>query len=163
MTLTIPEITAEDARGAAARFRDLVLDSMLSIDDQFLVDGLDEKTATYILMMARRNPAIRPSLATAARGRAYGYERTTRRSPRTVYFIQQGTRGPIKIGVAVDIAARIKTLQTGCAEPLRVLATVPGSQQAEHALHRQFADLRMEGEWFSPAPELIAYIKGCCS
>lgn len=75
-----------------------------------------------------------------------------------VYFIQQGTDGPIKIGHTKNVDRRLRSLSTGSPVALHVLALTPGGEREERALHRRFDSLRMQGEWFAPAPELIAFI-----
>jgi hypothetical protein len=78
---------------------------------------------------------------------------------RYVYFIQSGGEdGPIKIGVTTDPALRVKRLQTGSAAPLRLLGTIKGDEALERAYHAHFAAYRLRGEWFSPAPEVLAAI-----
>lgn len=76
-----------------------------------------------------------------------------------VYFIQQGDSGAIKIGCSKNPAQRLQSLQTGHSEPLRLLTCAVGSQAQERALHDRFAHLRVSGEWFRPAEELLAYIR----
>lgn len=68
----------------------------------------------------------------------------------SVYFIQAGSNGPIKIGYSSNVAKRIETLQTGNAISLRLLASFshPQAPNIERTLHEMFGDLRMEGEWF---------------
>jgi Meiotically up-regulated gene 113 len=68
-----------------------------------------------------------------------------------VYFIG-GTSGPVKIGTTVNLPARLKKLQTGSANRLRVLACVPGGLALEAEYHRRFAALQVNGEWFKGAP-----------
>lgn len=77
---------------------------------------------------------------------------------RYIYFIQAITGGPIKIGSAVNIADRIKSLQTGSASPLCLLVSVVGTVKDERALHRQLREYRFSGEWFSPDGEVLAVI-----
>jgi hypothetical protein len=76
-----------------------------------------------------------------------------------VYFIQGMKGGPIKIGHSRDVEKRIKELQTGFPTKLIVLALLPGSRSTEASLHRRFKKYRLHGEWFSPAPELLEYIR----
>lgn len=65
------------------------------------------------------------------------------------YFIQSVYGGPIKIGSSANsLLSRLKALQTGHPEPLRVLARMPGAFH-EGQLHRRFADWRLTGEWFA--------------
>lgn len=83
------------------------------------------------------------------------------RPPGFLYFVQQGLRGPIKIGWTCDLEKRVATLQTGNPEPLYVLVAVPCWPDLEGVAHRVFAPYRLRGEWFSPAPQLLEYIEGC--
>lgn len=76
-----------------------------------------------------------------------------------VYFIQQGDSGAIKIGCSKNPTQRLQGLQTGHSEPLRLLTCAMGSQAQERALHDRFAHLRVSGEWFRPAEDLLAYIR----
>lgn len=73
-----------------------------------------------------------------------------------VYFAQAGDR--IKIGWSRNVATRIATLQTANADPLHLLATVPGARSLERQLHERFAAARLSGEWFEATPDLLAYI-----
>lgn len=74
----------------------------------------------------------------------------------SVYFAQADDR--IKIGWSKQVSARLASLQTGCPSPIRLLGTIPGSRAVERRLHEQFASLRLSGEWFRAAPELLAHI-----
>lgn len=75
-----------------------------------------------------------------------------------VYFIQASS-GPIKIGVAVDVAARLAELQIGSHESLNLLGVVTGDAAREGELHGMFSSLRIRGEWFRPADELLEFIR----
>lgn len=73
-----------------------------------------------------------------------------------VYFIQAQC-GSIKIGRARNVRYRLDELQ--CANPheLNLLAVaVDGGREREY--HRQFAEHRTRGEWFSPHPDILAEI-----
>lgn len=74
-----------------------------------------------------------------------------------VYFIA-AYRGLIKIGVAKDVQARLRALQTGSGVALTLLATVPGSYALERHYHQRFASRRRHGEWFARHPSLMAEI-----
>lgn len=74
-----------------------------------------------------------------------------------LYFIGSES-GPIKIGVSVDPAKRLKGLQTGYPEKLSLLAVIRGQAYREPEYHDRFAAHRLHGEWFSPAPEILAEI-----
>jgi DNA-binding NtrC family response regulator len=78
----------------------------------------------------------------------------------TIYFIQHGQTGPIKIGqTKTTVAKRFAGLQTCSAEPLRVIATMATrGQVSERALHAKFRGLRTRGEWYKPERELIDFI-----
>lgn len=81
-----------------------------------------------------------------------------RRVEQLVYFIQSAT-GDIKIGMAVDVKARLKGLQTAHPVKLELLASTGGGREQEKAYHTQFADHRLHGEWFAPHPDILAEIE----
>jgi hypothetical protein len=74
----------------------------------------------------------------------------------SVYFADAG--GHIKIGWSRKVSTRLAQLQTGSAVPIRLLGTMPGGRAAEQRIHEQFAHLRISGEWFIAAPELLAFV-----
>lgn len=65
-----------------------------------------------------------------------------------VYIIRSGSDGPVKIGWAVHVAGRVAALQTGHPGLLTLVRTIGGTPETESWLHRNFAALRMNGEWF---------------
>ncbi len=75
-----------------------------------------------------------------------------------IYFLQQGKDGPVKVGKSVDPHARIRSLQTGSSEPLRVLAFAPGDERRESEIHRRLKPHRIRGEWYQPSPDVFALI-----
>uniref|UniRef100_A0A6H1ZYZ5 Bacteriophage T5 Orf172 DNA-binding domain-containing protein n=1 Tax=viral metagenome TaxID=1070528 RepID=A0A6H1ZYZ5_9ZZZZ len=81
------------------------------------------------------------------------------REQEKLYFVQQGTRGPVKIGISKEPEERIKVLQTGNPKKLRLIWTInPKSKNVENTLHRVFLDERLEGEWFLPSEMLARLI-----
>jgi hypothetical protein len=79
--------------------------------------------------------------------------------PSLVYFIQRGEDGPVKIGHSKNVRGRLSALQTGIPERLRVLGVLDGGKAEEQRLHRYFGAYCIQGEWFKPVPELLAYIR----
>lgn len=75
-----------------------------------------------------------------------------------IYFVGW-ERGPIKIGIASTPHRRIKDIQTGCPHKLRIWAMVPGTQNDEAKLHKQFANDKLKGEWFKRSTGLLAEIE----
>lgn len=75
-----------------------------------------------------------------------------------VYFIQAGADGPVKIGIAVEVAVRMRKLQDGNPQVLRLLGVATGGRKAESRWHARFAAARLRGEWFMPVPDLLAAI-----
>jgi len=68
-----------------------------------------------------------------------------------VYFIQAGgDDGPVKIGWSLNPMKRLRSLQTGSGQVLRLLAVMPGDRKKERAMHRAFSSRRIHGEWFNP-------------
>lgn len=76
-----------------------------------------------------------------------------------VYFIQAGYSGPVKIGVAYDPVERMKELQVGNHQELRLVGIQLGTPSDEKQLHGFFADLHIRGEWFRPEEVLLKYVK----
>lgn len=75
-----------------------------------------------------------------------------------VYFIRNGNT--IKIGHSHAPNKRMKDMQTSCHAKLEMLAITDGGRMREKVLHKKFAKLRLSGEWFTLAPEIIKYISG---
>jgi hypothetical protein len=74
-----------------------------------------------------------------------------------IYIMRADTRA--KIGwCAGDVHKRKAELQTGCPYPLEVLLTFAGTPEDEGTLHREFADLRVQGEWFRYEGRLVAFV-----
>lgn len=80
-------------------------------------------------------------------------------APTFVYFVQHGSDGLIKIGRSEDPATRLASMQTDSPVELRLLVAIEvPARHFETQLHRHFAAHRVHGEWFVPAPELLALI-----
>lgn len=82
-----------------------------------------------------------------------------------VYFIQIGQKGLIKIGVATNVEARLKNLQTANPDKLNVIAKIGCKSKLdaytlENDLHKKFSYLRKNGEWFYP--RLLKKVKDIC-
>lgn len=78
---------------------------------------------------------------------------------RSVYFIQPVGGGRIKIGVSGSPESRLAMLQTGSPVDLRIVGLIPDAEPGtEPDLHARFAHLRVRGEWFEPAADLLAFI-----
>jgi len=76
-----------------------------------------------------------------------------------IYFIQDTGSTLIKIGYTGDDASkRLRALQTGCPSGLQLLHIEDGEAADESRLHQTFAAFRERGEWFRPAPLILAYI-----
>lgn len=76
----------------------------------------------------------------------------------SVYFIQAGDTGLIKIGHARSVTKRLAALQTGSAHNLRVIYEMRGGLLEEQGLHAAFAKHRAHGEWFHPHSDIFNHI-----
>jgi hypothetical protein len=91
----------------------------------------------------------------------FTYTPLSREPEDCVYFIEGG--GLVKIGLSNDFASRFAALCRMSPVPLtlrhRVMCDDKGSAlKLERELHTRFASARHHGEWFTPTPELVAYI-----
>lgn len=75
-----------------------------------------------------------------------------------VYFIQGQQTRLVKIGQAADPAKRFVELQVGSAEWLVCLGVDPGAMN-DAIYHTRFGRDRVHGEWFTPSPDLMDFIK----
>ena len=74
----------------------------------------------------------------------------------SVYFIQSGEQGHIKIGQSSDPIQRIVNLQTGSPIKLNLLAIAENHDEFE--IHKKFSHLRSRGEWFESDAELLEFV-----
>lgn len=79
---------------------------------------------------------------------------------RYVYFAEAEGLNRVKVGVATHVPSRVATLQTGSPVALKVLGVVETDDASylEAAIHRQFAEDRLHGEWFTLSPALRDYM-----
>lgn len=81
------------------------------------------------------------------RGRAAYWAKQPDAGP-LVYVVQACGLQPIKVGKAVNVEARIKSLQTGSFAKLLIVDVLPGGYQAESRIHSGLKADRLQGEWF---------------
>jgi hypothetical protein len=72
-----------------------------------------------------------------------------------VYYVRRGSM--VKIGTTINMQKRMTAIL-----PDEILATEPGSYSLEAQRHRQFRNLRVQGqvEWFHAAPLLQEHVLG---
>ena len=75
-----------------------------------------------------------------------------------VYFAQRSTDHAIKIGYTTNLSMRIRVLACASKCEIEILATAPGARCLENVYHAAFGDHHISGEWFHPAPEILAEI-----
>ena len=79
-----------------------------------------------------------------------------------VYFVQEGTDGPIKVGHTESVLRkRMDQLQNGNPRRLTILGVIAGDRGVESNVHDAFGHLRVAGtnEWFHPGPDLLEFIQ----
>tara|TARA_A100001015_G_C14951098_1_gene696792 strand:+ start:18 stop:311 length:294 start_codon:yes stop_codon:yes gene_type:complete len=67
-----------------------------------------------------------------------------------LYIIQSDKNGAIKIGRSKNPPKRLKQLQTGCPDKLKIILVVENMGHLEKNLHQRLKDYksRKKGEWF---------------
>lgn len=79
-----------------------------------------------------------------------------------IYFVRRVGGGDIKIGMSACLSARLMQLEKMVGCELVVLGVMDGSFYEEKSLHREFATICREGEWFDPAASLLDFIANKC-
>lgn len=70
-----------------------------------------------------------------------------------------GETGPIKLGRSYNPAQRRRTLERAGGQKLEIVTQVPEYVVSEAEAHRQWAPIRLHGEWFEATPELLAWLE----
>lgn len=76
-----------------------------------------------------------------------------------IYFLNSISENKIKIGHSIDPCKRIAHLETSHPSPLNLLLVIPGGIKREMEIQKNFADLRVRGEWFESTPGLLEFIE----
>lgn len=82
-----------------------------------------------------------------------------------VYFMQAAKTRAIKIGTTRNLRSRYRALNTMAPHGINRVWYLAGAGRTEEvALHREFKDQRIGGEWFDPCRAILAKIiyGGCC-
>jgi hypothetical protein len=67
-----------------------------------------------------------------------------------IYVLHDGARNAYKIGfTARSVRSRVRQMQTGRPDTLRILWSGDGSMDDERALHALLSPSRLRGEWFA--------------
>lgn len=76
-------------------------------------------------------------------------------------IMPDGAAGPIKIGFTRSVQSRVRRLNTCGPYAVQLLGSwsAPQGCDDEKRAHEQFAHLRLLGEWFLPAAELLTFIE----
>lgn len=115
------------------------------------------------MVLSIAQQALSSSVRTAQRRRAKLKPKRQFSLPaeRDIYFIQSVKLRLIKIGIANDVDERIRTIQVGSADRVKLLCAVRLSiaAECERELHAAYAAHHVHGEWFKPVPALLAEIE----
>jgi hypothetical protein len=72
-----------------------------------------------------------------------------------IYFLRVLGAAPVKIGTTRTLKWRQRAIQSACPYPLVLIRELPGDSRLERRLHLHFAHLRIHGEWYSFADEMM--------
>jgi hypothetical protein len=75
-----------------------------------------------------------------------------------VYFVMNYDTGAVKIGFTTNIKERLSSLRSGAGARLEVLRSIEGGEKRERWLHKRFAHLRREGEWFGFHDDMLTVV-----
>ncbi len=77
----------------------------------------------------------------------------------TVYVVQRLSDGAIKIGYSRDLERRLRELRKETGAAVVFVAGFPGGRAEEMALQERFAHRRIDGEWFTQAGDVTAFLE----
>ena len=84
----------------------------------------------------------------------------TKRHKGKIYFILDKENDAVKIGIADNPISRLSDIQVGNPHELSLIKTIDnGTQAKEKRLHKQFAEQRLNGEWFKRSGTLAEYLQ----
>jgi len=75
-----------------------------------------------------------------------------------LYFIREGKKGNIKIGISKNPTDRLSALQTGTSKRLELLWYLDVKQKHEKNIHKIFAKENIIGEWFEPSARILRFL-----
>jgi hypothetical protein len=75
-----------------------------------------------------------------------------------VYFLYDRAAGRVKIGHSITPHTRRTDISRKVGRQLEIVGAMYGGRSKEMELHKHFADLRIEGEWFQVTIELAEFI-----
>lgn len=78
----------------------------------------------------------------------------------SVYMVQAGDVGPVKIGQTSSLIGRLQQLQTEHYEVIKLIRLLDGGSGVEHWLHKQFVASHIRGEWFRFDPVMLTIQPG---
>ena len=78
-----------------------------------------------------------------------------------IYFIEANKK--VKIGYTANPQNRISDIQTSNPDKLNVLLIIDGGCELERQLHKDFADYRLNGEWFEYSDSISDFIDSVIS
>jgi hypothetical protein len=76
-----------------------------------------------------------------------------------VYVLRGANDGLVKIGTTTDLSGRLRAIRSMSAVPIELLCVFPGDASVEKQAHMKFREHRRHGEWFQPAPDLMAWVE----
>lgn len=78
----------------------------------------------------------------------------------SIYFLQVGTDGPIKIGFTrSSVEYRVRVHQAGSPHALRWIGFFVGEKSDERQAHLLLANSWYRSEWFHPTVEVLAFVR----
>lgn len=101
---------------------------------------------------------LRPASSQNAGIRGESCDAACESDGRTVYtyFLYCPRTKRVKIGKAIDVAKRIRSLACGSSYPTKLVGVIPQNRECE--LHRRFRSNRRHGEWFYVDKRLASFI-----